>query len=434
MAAERAENRRGGKGTARSRIARARSGRGSAVALGTSQPVGKAATQIVGIVANPASGKDVRRLTARASVFDNQEKAAIVRRCLAGIAALARCGGSGWSQDVAEDEGRRMRPYGGDRRQHDTASRGGASHRQFSRQRKPPGRRDATLVRYLADSHNIVASAAGETGVPATPLDIEAAGTAADTRAAAEALKGAAAVITLGGDGTNRAFVQGWLDAPLIPLSTGTNNAFPHLQEATAAGAAAALIASGDVPIAAVSHQAKVVHVEIEGEAADLALIDAAATTDRFLGARAIVDPRTWMMAVLTRADPAAVGMTGVAGFAMPLSASCDGGVVMEFATGTRPASRILHAPVAPGHFADVAVAATRSVALNAPVHLRGPATLAFDGERERVLKPGQRATLTIRRDGPLVVNVRQALAHAAAAGRLSIEHTPHTPSNISGD
>ena len=39
-----------------------------------------AQTGPVGIVCNPASGKDIRRLTARASVFDNQEKLAIVRR------------------------------------------------------------------------------------------------------------------------------------------------------------------------------------------------------------------------------------------------------------------------------------------------------------------------------------------------------------------
>ena len=346
-----------------------------------SQPNGNAATRFVGIVANPASGKDVRRLTARASVFDNQEKAAIVRRCLAGIAALRARG-------------------------------------QTSRH----GHGDAVLVRYLADSHNIVASAARETGIPATPLDIEATGTAADTRAAAQALKGAAAVITLGGDGTNRAFAQGWLDAPLIPLSTGTNNAFPHMQEATAAGAAAALIARGDASLESVSERAKVVHVAIEGERDDLALIDAVATTDRFLGARAIVDPRTWIMAVLTRADPAAVGMTGVAGFARPLVASCDGGVAIDFATGERPATHVLHAPVAPGRFADVAVSAARVVAANTPVHFRGPATLAFDGERERVLQPGQRATFTLRRDGPHVINVRQTLAEAAEAGWLSVE------------
>ena len=42
----------------------------------------------IGIAANPASGKDIRRLVARASVFDNQEKCSIVARCLVGITAI----------------------------------------------------------------------------------------------------------------------------------------------------------------------------------------------------------------------------------------------------------------------------------------------------------------------------------------------------------
>jgi predicted polyphosphate/ATP-dependent NAD kinase len=37
-----------------------------------------------GLVVNPASGKDIRRLTGKASVFDNREKFAIVKRALAG--------------------------------------------------------------------------------------------------------------------------------------------------------------------------------------------------------------------------------------------------------------------------------------------------------------------------------------------------------------
>ena len=41
----------------------------------------------VGIVANPASGKDVRRLVGAASVVDNNEKVNIVRRVMAGLVA-----------------------------------------------------------------------------------------------------------------------------------------------------------------------------------------------------------------------------------------------------------------------------------------------------------------------------------------------------------
>src|SRR5204862_7848728 len=43
---------------------------------------------LVGIIANPASGRDIRRLVAHGTVFDNNEKAAIVRRVLLGLEAV----------------------------------------------------------------------------------------------------------------------------------------------------------------------------------------------------------------------------------------------------------------------------------------------------------------------------------------------------------
>ena len=64
-------------------------------------------------------------------------------------------------------------------------------------------------------------------------------------------------MLTLGGDGTNRAFALGWRDAPLLPISTGTNNVFPRFVEATVAGAAAGLVASGAVALRDVARQAK---------------------------------------------------------------------------------------------------------------------------------------------------------------------------------
>jgi predicted polyphosphate/ATP-dependent NAD kinase len=43
---------------------------------------------IVGIIANPASGRDVRRFVAHSTVFDNHEKSAMVRRALIGLEAV----------------------------------------------------------------------------------------------------------------------------------------------------------------------------------------------------------------------------------------------------------------------------------------------------------------------------------------------------------
>ena len=309
----------------------------------------------VGFVANPASGKDIRRVTARASVFDNQEKTAMVRRCLVGLRAMS----------------------------------------------------DAP-IRYLADANRLVESALAELGIDAEAVDVAAAGDATDTTNAAEAMRGAGAVVTLGGDGTNRAFAKGWLDAPLIALSTGTNNAFPVMREATTAGAAAGLLASRRIPLAAVAERAKVIHADIEGEAPDIALIDAVLTTDRFVGARALDDPARLVAAMLTRADPAGVGMTSVGGFARPLAARVDAALVVEF---DESSARRVVAALAPGRFESIGLARTRTVALAEPVRVTGPGVLAFDGERERVLGPGQAATLRTLRNGPWVVDVGRVLA-----------------------
>jgi predicted polyphosphate/ATP-dependent NAD kinase len=324
--------------------------------------------QCVGIVANPASGKDVRRLVARASVFDNQEKQAIVIRALAGIFSV----------------------------------RGSNS----------------LQIRYLNDGHGIVRTALASLAPclqqqHCAVVDAHTA-SAADTTAAARALQdlNVPVVLTLGGDGTNRAFALGWQAAPLIAISTGTNNVFPMLVEATVAGAAAGLIASGAVAASEVATQQKVITVEIENEAPDLALIDAVMVAERFIGARALLAPEQLRVAVLTRADPAAVGITAIGGLINPVGRDDDAGLQIDFGEG----STVL-APIAPGLYRPIGVTGHHKLALEEPVVVKGPGVLAFDGERERVLRPGQCATLTISRTGPLLLDIESTLHLAVSRG-----------------
>jgi hypothetical protein len=318
----------------------------------------------IGIAVNPASGKDVRRLVARASVFDNQEKCAIVRRAIVG--AL------------------------------------GAGSRDFV---------------YLPDTHHIAETAFAEFGdeVSARALDAPRSGSAHDTTYGAAACRdaGCAVVVTLGGDGTNRAFAKGWRDAPLLPISTGTNNVFPRMVEATVAGAAAGLVACGIVPLDACALRAKWIDVAIDDEEDDLALIDAVLSSERFVGARALLESDALRLAVLTRADAAAVGMTAIGGLLRPTPADGPEGLVVELGAG----SLRLRAPIAPGLYREVWVTSARRLSPDETIEVRGPGVLAFDGERERVLKRGQRARLRLRTDGPWVVDVRRALERGACAG-----------------
>lgn len=319
---------------------------------------------VVGLVVNPASGKDIRRLVASASVFDNREKLSIVRRAVLGAMA------AGIDRFV-----------------------------------------------YMPDCHGIVSAAVEDLVEDAVfeRLPSPVTDSALDTTRAADRMResGVGCVITLGGDGTNRAFAMGWRDPPLVAISTGTNNVFPEMVEGTIAGAAAGLVASGAVRSGEASRQVKTVHVSVDGEKDDLALIDAVLLDEAFVGARAIWSPVRLKTLVLARAEPAVVGMSAIGGLLHPLPDSVDGGLVVE----AGPGGHVVTAPIAPGLYTEVPVRTFRQVGLGETVGVCGPGVLALDGERERRLKPGQSAGLTVRRDGPLVVDVQLVLKLAAARG-----------------
>jgi len=324
---------------------------------------------VLGIVANPASGKDVRRLVARASVFDNQEKRAIVVRALTGAAAAG-----------------------------------------------------VRKVVYFNDKHGITKTALADlretnaATIKSSAVEVAATGTALDTVAAARAMHEAdcGAVIVLGGDGTSRAFTLGWRGPYLMPLSTGTNNVFPQMLEATVAGTAAGLVATRALGRRALPKPAKVIDIEIDGEREDLALIDAAFTSDRFVGTRALLNPERLRELLLTRADPAAVGMTSIGGLMRSVAATSDEGLAVSLSALPKRGTTKLTAPIAPGLFRVVHVSDCKRIKLNSQITWNGPGVIALDGERERYLKPGQLARLTLKRDGPRVIDAAAVMQAAA--------------------
>jgi predicted polyphosphate/ATP-dependent NAD kinase len=329
----------------------------------------------VGFVCNPASGKDIRRLTARASVFDNQEKLAILRRAIQGAIS--------------------------------------AGAREFL---------------YVPDGHDIATTAVAEVlgradggcELVLKPVDAPQTNSTLDTIHGARALRdaGCAVAITLGGDGTNRAFTLGWPDAPLIPISTGTNNVFPRMIEATVAGAAAGLVATGRLPLGEVAARTKTITIDVEGEPPDCALIDAVLTSDRFVGSRALLEPSRLRALLLTRAEASGIGMTAIGGLIDPLDDDEDAGLLIEFGGG----GFRVRAPIAPGHHEAIDISNIRRVDLGEAVEFEGLGVLAFDGERERVLKRNQRATLRVGRDGPWVIDVDLVHTRAARAGWFRME------------
>jgi predicted polyphosphate/ATP-dependent NAD kinase len=321
--------------------------------------------QPFGIIANPASGKDIRRLVAHASVFDNAEKANMIGRVLLGAQSV------------------------------------GAAHALLM-----PDREHLAL-RAL---HRLES---GQLTLKVELLDLPVRDSAEDTTEAARRLRalGAACAVVLGGDGTCRAAAKGAGDLPLIALSTGTNNVFPQFLESTVAGMAAGLLATGALPAAAVTTRAKVVEVLRDGAVVDLALVEAALVEGRWIGARAVWDPGRIRWIVQTRATPGTVGLSAIGAALLDLPPEAEGGLALEVG----PGGRKVRAPLAPGLVVDVPVRRVERVALDAEIELPEPAgVLALDGEREIELRPGPRWSLRVARRGPYVVDVRKTLACAA--------------------
>jgi predicted polyphosphate/ATP-dependent NAD kinase len=255
------------------------------------------------------------------------------------------------------------------------------------------------------------------------PLDLRVSGTADDTVAAVAAMRaaGVAALVILGGDGTTRLVARECGDLPLCALSTGTNNAFPAIREATVAGLATGLVATGRIPEPSAVRRAKALRIRAGGHD-DLALVDAALTTEPWVGARAFWRPDQISEVVLAFAEPSAVGLSSIGGLLKPIGRFEPRGLHLRF-TSTERAGPVIMGSIAPGLVVPVGIEAVRVLEPGEEIELEAKGgSLALDGEREHELAQGERVSITLTREGPLVVDVDTVMAWAAAHGLFTEE------------
>ena len=319
----------------------------------------------VGIIANPAAGKDIRRLVAQGRFVTNQEKVNILRRVLAGIESV------------------------GVRRVVFMPDMDGLGHGSLD------GSTKSVSVEFV---------------------DILVTNKETDSTRAAEAMQdqGVGCLITLGGDGTNRAVAKGAGDVPIVAISTGTNNVFPQMIEGTVAGIAAGVVASGAVDLDSVTQRSAALEVSIDGTVRDIALVDVAVSTHRFIGARALWDIDTITELFLARTDADAIGLSAIGARLRPSDGSERAAVHVTIG----PGGETVDAPIAPGVVTTVPVSAWKLMDVGEAVDIGlRPCTIALDGERALSVGAEQTAQVTLRNGGPLVVDVEKAIREATRLG-----------------
>ena len=250
-----------------------------------------------------------------------------------------------------------------------------------------------------------------------TLLDIELTHDMADTARAISAFceHGVDHVVALGGDGTHRIIVKTAPDIHLVPLSTGTNNVFPLTVEATIAGEVAVLGAKGLLPQERLCRRAKVAKLAIDKRVRDIGLIDIVRIENDFVGNYRPYDPLKLREMVLTRAEPDAIGMSPIGGLVDPVGEDDDCGLYVKFGEGQKR-----RVPVSPGYFRDVHISQTRRVLLGHSCEFASSGLIAIDGDRLHRVEAGERVSVEIHRDGPLVYDVAASMRFAARRGLCS--------------
>lgn len=358
---------------------------------------------IAGLIVNASASRDVRRLTSLARTIDVHERVNVVARVLRGLAA-------GRSRTVLF----MPEPAHVVERAVDMLAAAGFS----------PNGRAGLRLRAVE--------------LPDGPEALDATGTTAAATAMAEA--GAACLVTIGGDGTNRAVARGWPSAVVVPLPGGTNNAFCTPIDPTAAGLAAGIYASDPERFAGDVRQTPRLEVRLDGrlEATAIALVDVAVVRAGWVGAHALWDPTSLVEAILARSDPALTGLAGLGGMISPFHAEPPRALHVRFG----PTGSIVTAPLGPGQLVPVGIRDWRILALGESVDLGestptvhppapgdglpiqgdedGRLTLAFDGEREIVLEPGSQASVRLTADGLRVLDAHGVLRAAARGGAFA--------------
>ena len=334
----------------------------------------------VGVVANPASARDIRRLVAHGSSVTAHQKLNQLRRLMVGL-----------------------------------------------------GRTGVQQVLVMGDRSGIAIGLVEASGRPSGAgwpsveiIDEDLTNTAADTVNATRRMvaAGVGVIVVLGGDGTHRLVADECGLTPIVAISTGTNNAFPIPLEPTVAGMAAGLVAGGRLDVERVARPAKMLEVRCPGSRrSERALVDVAILNTERIGSGAVWEPGTVEELFLCFAPPDGIGLSAIGGHLQPVDRHEPVGLAIRLAaTGPPPSgapTQRVAAPIGPGLIAEVDVASWSKLAVDQPVTAATTSgTVAIDGER--MFRFDSELTVTLRADGPLVIDVAEAMEFAARSGLLT--------------
>ena len=316
----------------------------------------------IAIIANPASGKDIRRLVAHGTVISNMEKVNIIRRVLLGLEAM-----------------------------------------------------EVEQVFFMPDHYGLGKKAMEslDLSLKTDFLEIIPNHTQDDsTNAAGMAVElGVACLIVLGGDGTNRVVAKASGQIPLLSIATGTNNVFSTMIEGTLAGIAAGVLARDELPLEGLTQTAPRLEIWRDDKFLDIALVDVVISNQGFIASRALWNTDHITEVFLTRAEPHNIGFSSLGGYLCHLPLDSGKGLHIRIGQGNTS----VKAPIAPGLIKWVPIESYGTFEPGQKILInKAPSVIALDGEREITMTQHDEIFVILNRHGPRIVKLAETLQNAS--------------------
>tara|TARA_Y100001958_G_scaffold136983_1_gene109184 strand:- start:18644 stop:19612 length:969 start_codon:yes stop_codon:yes gene_type:complete len=217
-------------------------------------------------------------------------------------------------------------------------------------------------------------------------------------------------VIIFGGDGTARLATNYINNTPILAISTGTNNLFPENIDGTIAGIAVGKFINSEKR-ESYCRRHKKLDIYFDKNYMDSALVDVVATDIPYVGAKAVWDMESVSEIFINKIRYSGIGFSSI-GFSLIKNLKSEEAIYIKISKNKNK-SKILKSPIAPGKIEEIFIDNWKLFKEDEIIKIQtNKGTLALDGERRLEFNNLTKPFVKINKEGPLCLKIKEILSN----------------------
>ena len=218
-------------------------------------------------------------------------------------------------------------------------------------------------------------------------------------------------IIIFGGDGTSRLVSNHLKNTPILAISTGTNNLFPENIDGTVAGIVVGKFVNFDNKELFIS-KTKKIDIFFGEQYMDSALVDIVVTDIPYVGARAVWNMEPISEIFINKVKPTGIGFSSI-GFNLKKNLKFEESIYIKISKNKNNSKIKFYSPIAPGKIEEIFIDNWKLFKKSEIIKIQTiKGTLALDGERRLEFSDKNKANIKINYNGPECLKSEEILSN----------------------